>query len=169
MDFFMKMPRNKREMALFMVIVSVISVNIIAPLITCFELGFSPHSWTVALRAVPLVWPCVVCLVLITLKPAEWLTFKIINQKDSFGAFICVNILCSVFFMSIFLTVIGSWIGNGSVDLRPIQSFFFKWPRNFAVSFAVEALVAQPIARFALLRLHLRKDAAAASQEGPAE
>lgn len=40
MDFYMKLPRSKKEFALFMAIISIISVNIIAPLITCFELGF---------------------------------------------------------------------------------------------------------------------------------
>jgi hypothetical protein len=40
MDFHMKLPRRKREFVLFMAIISVVSVNIIAPLITCFELGF---------------------------------------------------------------------------------------------------------------------------------
>lgn len=34
MEFYMKLPRSKKEFALFMGIVSIISVNIIAPLIT---------------------------------------------------------------------------------------------------------------------------------------
>jgi len=158
MDFYMKLPRDKREMALFMAIVSVISVNIIAPLITCFECGFSLASWRVALRAVPFVWPCVIALVLATLKPAAWLTSKIVVEGDGFRAFLCANILCSVFLMSIFLTVIGSWIGNGCVSWDPVRNFFFKWPRNFSVSFAVEAFVAQPVARFVLLKLHESRD-----------
>lgn len=45
--------------------------------------------------------------------------------------------------------------------MEPIEHFFFRWPRNFAVSFAVEALVAQPIARAAMNRLHLTLDARA--------
>ena len=42
MEFYMKLPRSKKEFALFMGIVSIISVNIIAPLITFFEAGFPP-------------------------------------------------------------------------------------------------------------------------------
>ena len=40
-EYYMPSSRNKREFCLFMAIISVISVNIIAPLITCFEMGFS--------------------------------------------------------------------------------------------------------------------------------
>jgi len=40
MEFYMKLPRNKKEFTLFMMVISIISVNIIAPLISCFEVGF---------------------------------------------------------------------------------------------------------------------------------
>jgi hypothetical protein len=36
--------------------------------------------------------------------------------------------------------------------------FFYKWPRNAAVSFVVEALIAQPIARIVMLKMHQIKD-----------
>lgn len=39
------------------------------------------------------------------------------------------------------------------------MEFYMKLPRNFALSFAVEACIAQPIARFVLKQLHLRADA----------
>lgn len=60
--------------------------------------------------------------------------------------------------MSIFLTVIGSWIGSRQVSMEPIRMFFYKWPRNAAISFAVEALIAQPIARAVMLKMHQIKD-----------
>ncbi|GAF40886.1 hypothetical protein FC83_GL002660 [Agrilactobacillus composti DSM 18527 = JCM 14202] len=56
--------------------------------------------------------------------------------------------------MSVVLTVVGTWIGSQQISLDPITHFFYKWPRNFAISFAVELLVAQPIARFVMLKLH---------------
>lgn len=154
MDFYMKLPRNKKEFVLFVAVISIISVNIIAPLISCFETGFHMYVWADALKVIPFIWLCVIALVLITYKPAEWLTAKIVEEGDSFNAHIIVNILCTVFFMSIFLTVIGTWIGSRQISLEPIKLFFCKWPRNFAVSFAVEALIAQPIARFIMLKLH---------------
>jgi len=153
------LPRNKIEMALFMAIVSILSVNVIAPLITFFECGFRFAVWLKVLRILPVLWPCVVLVVLITLKPADWLTHRIVSQGDSFRAVMLANIVSSVFFMSILLTVIGTWIGNWRVSADPFVMFFYKWPRNFAISFAVETLFAQPVARFVLYRVHLRSDA----------
>ncbi len=160
MDFYMRLPRNKREFALFMAIVSIISVNIIAPLITCFEMGFHLAVWADVLHVIPFLWLSVIVLVLLTYHPAEWLTAKIVQQDDSFRAHVTINILCTVFLMSIFLTVIGTWIGSRQITLEPIRLFFFKWPRNFSISFAVELCIAQPIARAVLYRLHQRTDVA---------
>lgn len=158
MDFYMKLPRNKKEFTLFMVVISVISVNIIAPLITCFEVGFRMDVWAEAIKIIPFIWLAVIVLVLITYKPAGWMTGKIIEKDDSFAAHIVVNILCNVFLMSIFLTIIGTWIGSRQVSMEPIVLFFYKWPRNFAISLAVEALIAQPIARLVMVKLHQLKD-----------
>ena len=158
MEFFMKLPRNKKEFALFIAIISIISVNIIAPLITCFEFGFNMYVYKDVLTILPFIWISVVALVLITYKPAEWMTSKFTKEGDSFSAHICVNILCTVFLMSIFLTVIGTWIGSRHISLEPIVNFFYKWPRNFAISLGVEMIIAQPIARFALLKLHQHND-----------
>lgn len=139
-------------------IISIISVNIIAPLITCFEVGFHMYVWADAIKIIPFIWICVITLVLITYKPAEWLTSRIVEKGDSFNSHIVINILCTVFLMSIFLTVIGTWIGNRQVSMEPIRMFFYKWPRNIAISFAVEAFIAQPIARTVMLKIHQIKD-----------
>lgn len=158
MDFYMKLPRNKKEFALFMGVISILSVNIIAPLITCFEAGFHLYVWADVLSILPIIWLSVIIIVLITYIPAEKLTARIVSKEDSFNSHIIVNILCSVLLMSVFLTVIGTWIGTRSVTLEPIKMFFYKWPRNFAISFFVELCIAQPIARFIILKLHLAKD-----------
>jgi hypothetical protein len=134
MDFYMKLPRNKKEFALFLLVISVISVNIIAPLITFFEIGFHMYVWADAIKILPFIWVCVIALVLITYTPAEWLTAKIVAKGDSFNSHILINILCTVFLMSIFLTIIGSWIGSRHVSMEPIQMFLYKWPRNMAIS-----------------------------------
>lgn len=159
MEFYMKLPRNKKEFALFMVIISIISVNIIAPLITCFEMGiFSVDLWKDVIKVIPFIWIAVIAVVLITYKPAEWLTEKIVDKEDSFKSHIIINILCTVFMMSILMTVIGTWIGSKSITMEPIRMFFFKWPRNFAISFAVELVIAQPIARAIMNVMHSRNN-----------
>ena len=154
MEFYAKLPRNKKEFALFMAVISILSVNIIAPLITCFEMGFRLQVWAETLKVLPLIWVAVVALVLITHKPAERLTARFVKEGDSFSAHMLINILCNVFLMSIFLTVIGTWIGMRHISMEPIRLFFYKWPRNAAISFFVEACIAQPIARFVMQKLH---------------
>lgn len=158
MEFHMKLPRNKKEFALFMAVISIISVNIIAPLITCFEMGFHLYIWADTLKAIPFIWIAVIIMVLITYKPAEWLTVRIVKEGDSFGSHIAINILCTAFLMSIFLTVIGTWIGIRHISMEPIRMFFYRWPRNASISFFVEACIAQPISRLVMLKIHQHKD-----------
>ena len=158
MDFYMKLPRNGKERAIFIGIISIISVNIIAPLITCFEIGFHMSVWADVLNVIPFIWLSVIALVLLTSKPAELMIENIIKKDDSFNAHIIINTLCTVFLMSMFLTVIGSWIGMRQVAMEPIKMFFYKWPRNFAIAFAVETFIAQPIARCVMIKLHKFKD-----------
>lgn len=90
-------------------------------------------------------------------------TARFLEDGDSYNAHILVNILATVCMMSVILTVVAPWIAAGHVSPEPVEHFFFRWPRNFAVSFAVEALVAQPIARVAMNRLHLMLDARGAN------
>ncbi|MGO4987119.1 hypothetical protein ACTQ46_02455 [Gallicola sp. Sow4_E12] len=56
MEYYLTLPRNKKEMAVFMGIISLISVNIIAPLITCFEIGFSWKAWKDVMSLLPVLW-----------------------------------------------------------------------------------------------------------------
>ena len=93
MDFYMKLPRRKREFTLFLFVLSLISMNIIAPLITCFEVNFSLQTWAHTFRIMPMLWPCVVATVLITYKPAGFLTRKLTVRGDSFRAEVTLNIL----------------------------------------------------------------------------
>ncbi len=153
----MKLPRSKKESVLFMAVISIISVNIIAPLITFFEVGFHMSIWADTLKVIPFIWLAVIALVLITYKPAELLTALVVKEGDSFESHVLINIMFTVLLMSIFLTVIGTWIGSRHLSMEPIRLFFYKWPRNFAISFFVESCIAQPIARFVILKLHQSK------------
>lgn len=159
MDFYMKLPRRKREFTLFLFVLSLISMNIIAPLITCFEMGFSLNSWAHVFPIMPILWPCVIATVLVTYKPAAFLTSKLTQEGDSFHAVVTLNIMCTVFLMSIILTVVGSWVGAQQISMDPISRFFYKWPRNFAISLAVEIFIAQPIAHQVMFMLHKHLDA----------
>lgn len=158
MEYFMKLPRNKKEFTLFILIISLISVNTIAPLITCFEVGFYMYVWSDVLKVLPFIWIVVVALVLITYVHASIITNKILKKDDSFNAHMIVSTLVTVFMMSIVLTVVGTWIGCRSITMEPIQHFFYKWPRNYSIALFVEMIIAQPIARYAMYKLHILKD-----------
>lgn len=150
----MKLPRGKREFLLFLTVLSILSMNIIAPLITCLEAGFTIENWLHVFEIMPILWPCVIATVFVTYKPAAFLTSKLTKEGDSFNAVVTLNILSTVFLMSIILTIVGSWIGVLEISMEPIQNFFYKWPRNFAISLGVEVLIAQPIARKVMIILH---------------
>lgn len=165
MDFHMKLPRNGKEMALFILVISVISVNILAPLITFLEVGFSWEVWLGCLPVIPVIWLCVVALVLLTSRPAGRLAARLTEEGDSFRVRMVMDALCGVLLMSVFMTVLGTWIGQRAITAEPLKNFFNLWPRNFAVSFAVEALIAQPIARYVMRRLHESTDGRSSAEQ----
>lgn len=154
----MKLPRNRREFCLFLFVVSVVSVAIIAPLISCFELGFSFTTWKQTLEVIPYIWSVVILFVLLTHIPSSKITSLLLSKEDSFNAHVIINCLVNVIMMSILLTVVASWIGMRTISWLPLEQFFYKWPRNFTIAFLVEVLVAQPFARLILLKKHLLED-----------
>lgn len=155
-----RLPRNGKEFILFLAIISIISVNIIAPLIMGFEFGFTKETYMETLQVIPFVWIAVVLLVNLVANPlVSKLLPKFVGPTDGFNARVLFNIVFSVTILSILLTVIGSWIGMREISMEPIHNFFYIWPRNWFISFWVEALIAQPIARFAMKKLHARQAA----------
>lgn len=157
MDFNMKLPRNGREFALFLAIVSIISVNIIAPVISGFEVGFSIATWRQTIAVIPLLLVAVIIFVLLTHMPAEKIAAKLTEETDSFNAKITITILINVAMMSVLMTIVGATIAMQTISLTPFQQFFYKWPRNFTIALLTEMLIAQPIARGVMYRLHKSK------------
>ncbi|MEL5991781.1 hypothetical protein ACOKGD_02460 [Microbacterium phosphatis] len=156
--FHTHLPRSGRESLLFMLVISFVSVNVIPVVISGLTVGFSLDTWLGVLRVLPVLWVVVIAVVLLTLKPARWLVGKILQPGDGFGAHMLANTLCSVALMSVVLTVVGTWVGTWSLTVDPIVRFFEVWPRNFAVAFVVEAVLAQPVARLVMHRYHRRVD-----------
>ncbi|WP_306419002.1 hypothetical protein [Paucisalibacillus globulus] len=150
-----RVPHNGKEFVLFLAIISIISVNTIAPLIMGFEFGFRKEIYLQTLQILPFVWICVVLLVTLVANPiVSKLVPKFVQPTDGFNARVLFTILFSVTILSILLTIIGPWIGMREISMEPIRTFFHHWPRNFFIAFWVELLLAQPIARFAMKKLH---------------
>ena len=156
MELFKKrLPQNGKETVLFMLIISVISINIIAPIITGLEIGFSVNHWLSVFPQLPMLWASVILLVVLTQKPTEMLSKVVVgHEPNSFRATMLINALCNVFLMSLVLTVVGAWIGTQHISMEPIHHFFLRWPRNFTIAFIVEAFIAQPIARYVMQFIH---------------
>ena len=108
------------------------------------------------LNIIPFIWIVVIALVAITHKPTELLAKKIITTNSEFEAHMIINTLITVFMMSMVLTVLGTWIGTRTISLEPFHRFIDIWPRNFMISFLVESIVAQPIARKTMEVYHIR-------------
>ncbi len=73
-----------------------------------------------------------VSLVILTQKPAGKLKDLIVHPKDSFRSQITINILCNVFLMSFFMTLIGAWIGEGAIHVAPVSEFSVNGPETLA-------------------------------------
>ena len=159
------LPRSGRESLLFVLVISLISVNIIPVIIFGLSIGFTIDMWVGVLRVLPLLWVVVIAVVMVTRKPAMWLTGLVVRKGDSFRAHIFADTLCSVLLISVILTVVGPWIGTWSLTTEPLVHFFENWPRNFMIAFVIEALLAQPVARLVMRAHHRRVDRVSAVTE----
>ena len=152
------LPQSKKEQALFFLIVSVISVNLIAPAITFSEIGPSLDHYRALLPSLLFIWVAVAVVFHLVEVPAAKLTQKIAAPTDSFRTTMIIGLLCNVLMMSVAMTIIGSMIGTHNISLAPFMHFFEKWPRNFMIALIVEGFIAQPLARQVLAKIHTRKN-----------
>ncbi|GGD91483.1 hypothetical protein GCM10010911_57750 [Paenibacillus nasutitermitis] len=88
---------------------------------------------------------------------AEKLAGKFTQPTDSFNAKMMFRILFTVIGMSACMTLIGNAVGNG-FSSEIFRNWVTNWPRNFMIVLAAESLVIQPIARFAMVKLHASQD-----------
>lgn len=127
----MKLPRNLTEKAIFMAIVSLISVNILGPVISMMEIGFNFKNYILILHILPFIWLAVIASVLIAEKPAAFLKNQLVYKDDSFSSQIMVKVIFDVLIISFLMTIVGSWIGNDHISMYPIVNLPKIWPRNY--------------------------------------
>lgn len=152
----MRLPRNGKEGAMFTLIVSVLSVNLIAPCISFLQAGVSWDVYKYTVSLIPVMWVFVIACSLIVHPFAQKITSRIVNETDSFNAIMTITTLCTAFFMSLLMTLIGTAIANGSVYLGLYSNFLNIWPRNFAIALFIELLIVQPISRQIMFWMHTR-------------
>ncbi|MGM1047415.1 MAG: hypothetical protein ACQEXX_14855 [Bacillota bacterium] len=88
---------------------------------------------------------------------------KFVGQTDGFNARVLLNTVLNVTVLSLWLSIIGTWVGTKQISLEPFENFLHIWPRNFGIALWIELLIAQPIARFAMKKLHARQASKAES------
>lgn len=152
-----RLPQNPKEGVLFMLIISIISVNTIAPIIVGMERGFSVAHYVDTLKIIPFAWIALMVLIRFIVKPLAGVLFnRFSGETDGFNARILLTIVLNVSMISFVMTIIGPWIGMGEINFDTLEHFFPTWFRNFGIAFWVELLFAQPIARAVMKSIHSR-------------
>jgi hypothetical protein len=158
----MRLPQNPKEGLIFMMIISILSVNTIAPVIVGLERGFSQEVYLETLKIIPVMWVIVVLVVTLVAEPIAGKLMPLFAGKtDGFNATVLLNTLLNVTIISLLLSIIGNWVGTKQISMDPFTNFLHIWPRNFAIAFWIELLFAQPIARFVMKQIHLKQESRA--------
>lgn len=154
-----RLPRNGKEGLLYGTLISTMTVLFMTSYSAIyFAGGFNAEvAWTI-LKMLPIIW-----IIVMVIEPvifgriAEALTAKLTQSTDSFNSKILFRILFTVLGMSAAMTLIGDIVGNG-FHSELFSSWVVNWPRNFVIVLIAESLVIQPIARFAMVKLHEAQD-----------
>lgn len=154
-----RLPRNAKEGLLYGSVIAIITVIIMV----IINVGgsfpkFNLEVVKVILITIPIFFVLAMLLEsFIVGRIAEKLVEYFTEPSDGFNARILFNILFCVTGMSFLMTIIGGMYGelmSGKISLQPILDVPSHWPRNFFIAFWCEILLAQPLARFVMKKIH---------------
>ncbi|WP_438347659.1 DUF2798 domain-containing protein [Paenibacillus sp. FA6] len=154
-----RLPRNGKEGALYGVIICALTALFMTTLNTTLGVGkFDGEVVVMILKMFPIMLVIAMILESVVIgRIAEKLVGKFTASTDSFNAKILFRILFTVIGMSACMTLIGGIAGNG-FSSETFSNWLTNWPRNFLIVLIAESLVIQPIARFAMVKLHANQD-----------
>lgn len=154
-----RLPRNRKEGLLYGTIISTLTVIFMTTVNVILAEGeFNGAVALTILKTLPIIWVIVMIIEPAVIgRIAEALVAKFTKPTDSFNAKILFRIVFTVFGMSLAMTFIGDIVGNG-FSSEIFSNFLASWPRNFLMVIIAESLVIQPIARFAMVKLHVHQD-----------
>lgn len=159
MHFDKRLPRNGKEGLLYGTIISTLTVLFMTSFSIIIAVGeFNGDVALTILKMIPIMW-----IIVMIIEPAifgriaEALVAKFTKPTDSFNAKILFRILFTVLGMSAAMTLIGDVVGNG-FSTEIFSNWLANWPRNFVIVLIAESLVIQPVARFAMVKLHESQD-----------
>lgn len=154
-----RLPRNGKEGALYGVIICALTALLMSSVGTILGVGrFDGEVAVSILKIYPLMIVIAMLLESVVIgRIAEKLAGKFTAPTDSFNAKILFRIVFTVIGMSACMTFIGGIVANG-FSSETFSNWVSNWPRNFMIVLAAESLVIQPIARFAMVKLHAKQD-----------
>ena len=157
-----RLPKNGKEGLLYGSIICIISVTIMLILNVGTAVGFTKIGLLTIAKMIPIIFILAMLLESFVVgKISEKLVKKFTEPSDGFNTKILFNIIFTITGMSAIMTILGAEIGNlfsgTGLSLEPVFKFFEHWPRNFCVIFWCEVLLAQPMARFVMKKLHEHK------------
>ena len=159
-----RLPQTKREGLLYGSIIAGITSLLMATF--NISLSFGTINGQILLNIL-YSWPLffVIAMLLENFVAGPFAIFmckKFGGETDGFNARIWFRIIFTVTAMSFLMTFVGLLWGeilSGSVTTKIFSDFLIAWPRNFFVVFWIETLIAQPIARACMKKLHTSKQA----------
>jgi hypothetical protein len=159
MHFEKRLPINGKEGLFYGAIISTLTVIFMTSLNVILGAGeFNAEVALTILKYIPIFW-----IIVMIIEPAifgriaEVLSAKFTQPTDSFNAKILFRILFTVLGMSAAMTFVGDIVGNG-FSSNIFSNWLQNWPRNFVIVLIAESLVIQPIARYAMVKLHDSQD-----------
>ena len=154
-----RLPRNGKEGALYGLIICALTALFMTTLNTTIGAGkFDGEVVMSILKMYPIVLVIAMILESVVIgRIAEKLVGKFTAPTDSFNAKILFRILFTVIGMSACMSFIGASLGTGFGSVS-FSEWVTNWPRTFMIVLAAESLVIQPIARFAMVKLHASQD-----------
>lgn len=163
-----RLPHNGKEGLLYGGLISTMTVLFMTSFSVIYFAGeFNADiAWSIV-KMVPIMWIIVMIIEPVIFgRLAEALTAKLTTPSDSFNAKILFRILFTVLGMSAAMTLIGDIVGHG-FHSELFSNWLANWPRNFVIVLIAESLVIQPVARFAMVKLHEAQDRKAGSSTEP--
>lgn len=151
----LKLPKNEKEGVIFGSVICVITVIIMLLLNVITSAGISKDAIINILKLLPIMWGIAMVVQSVFVgKIASFLANKFTSETDSYNAKNLFNMLFCVCGMSLLMSVIGNVVGTGDI-VSAVTSLPTHWPRNFCVAFWCKILLAQPVARLVMKKIHL--------------
>lgn len=154
-----RLPWSKREGLLYGSIIALITAFIMATFNIAQTHGrLDADVLYMSLTTLPVIWAAVMILMVsVVERVSDEGVRRFTDPTDGFNTRIVFKIIFCVTMMSAIMSFLGPFIGevlSGNITWACADEWIARWPTNFFVAFWVEMLIAQPVARSVMKRMH---------------